>query len=286
MFYPTTYLAICLALLTAGTAVSAQAQDSPWAVYVMKPDGSEVRRVAQAADHFDHSSPRWSHDGKRIAFDAAGQRGKREVFVVNADGSDLTMLGNDARPDWSPDDKQIVQDVYGSGLKIVVQNLDGSGRDEIASGVCGRWSPDGSRLAVTDHRNLRIVDLVSGEEREVFEAPFDNLYAGYNWSPDGKLIALTGQTKDGGGARRPLVLVDVAGAEPVATVRMESGQGGSVSFSPDGKRLVLDNKYLIQILDIAGNSRPSVVPGQKGKNKDPHWSPDGQWIVFCSDREE
>jgi len=277
-----TIAAICLVFFAATGAASAQAQDPQWAVYVMKTDGSEVRKVAQSPDHFDHTSPR---DGKRIAFDAAA-RGKREVFTVNVDGSELKSLGHDARPDWSPDDKQIAYDVYGQGLKVVVQNADGSGHEEIANGVCGRWSPDGSRLAVTDHKNLWIVALVSGEQREVFEEPFDNLYAGYNWSPDGKRIALTGQTKAGGGGKRPLVLIDVEeGAQPVAVVRMESGQGGSVSFSPDGKRLVLDNKYLIQILDVGGNARPRVVPGQKGQNKDPHWSPDGQWIVFCSDRD-
>ncbi len=266
-------------------AAHASAQDSNWAVFVMKPDGSQARKVVQAGSG-DHSSPRWSHDGKQIAFDAVTTaRGKREVYVVNADGTGLRSLGSDARPDWSPDDKQLAYDLYSQQPSVFVQNLDGTGQTEIAAGVCGRWSPDGSQLAVTDHKNLRIIDLVSGEARELFDTPFDNIYGGYNWSPDGRYLALTAQTKAAGGGARPLLIVDVAAKPARSVVRMRGGQGGSVSWSPDGKQLAIDNKYLIWLLEVSGTSTPRVIPGQKGQNKDPHWSSDGEWIVFCSDRD-
>ncbi len=266
-------------------AVRAEADDSRWAVYVMKPDGSQVRKVVEASNCLDHSSPRWSHDGRQIAFDAVSRlQGNRQLFVVDAGGANLRNLGSNARPDWSPDDKQIAYEVYGGGRRVFVQNTAGGGETAIADGVCGRWSPDGSRLAVTDHHNVRIIDLVTGEEQALFDTPYDNIYGGYNWSPDGKRLALTAETAELGGGKRPLLLVDVDKDPPKVTMRMQSGQGGSVSFSPDGKRLAIDDNWLIQILDIEGNRPPKIVPGQKGKNKDPHWSPDGEWIVFCSDR--
>lgn len=252
----------------------------------MKPDGSQVRKVAQVEGFADHGSPRWSHDGKQIAFDAQPVKGgRRYLFVVNADGKKLLDLGHDAQPDWSPDDKQLAFDVYEVRRKIFVQNSDGSGgRTEVTDGACARWSPDGSRLATTDYRNIRIHDLATGESQELFSAPFRSIHAGYCWSPDGKLLAIRALSQRDGGDTRPLLIVEVDSMPPKATVRLQSGQGGTVSFSPDGKQLVIDNGSLIHILDTQGNAPPNAIPGQRGQNRQPHWSPDGEWIVFCSDR--
>lgn len=274
-----------LTWLSLSTSMS-HGQNAPWAIYVMRPDGSQARKVAQADGHLDHGSPRWSHDGKRIAFDAQPAKGnRRQVFVVDADGQNLRNLGHDAHPDWSPDDKQIAFDVYEVRRKIFVQNADGSGgRTEIAEGLCGRWSPDGSRMATNDYRNIRIHDFATGDSFELFAAPFRSVYAGYNWSADGKLLAVSVLTERGGGGTRPLFIVEVDSTPPKVTVRLQSGQGGTVSFSPDGKQLAIDNGYLIHTLDTQGSAPPSAIPGQRGQNKQPHWSPDGQWIVFASSR--
>src|ERR1700704_3485246 len=130
----------------------ARGDNPPSAIFVMKVDGSEVRKIAESPAHDDHSCPRWSHDGKQVAFDASsGPRGKREFFIVNTDGTGLRLFGKEARPDWSPDDKQLAFDVYApKGLEIHVQNLNAEGDTNFARGVCPRWSPSGDRLATTD----------------------------------------------------------------------------------------------------------------------------------------
>ena len=120
----------------------------------------------------------------------------------------------------------------------------------------------------------------------LFDEPFEYLFAGFNWSPDGQRLALCARPK--AGAPRQLLLVSAQGARQGLDVRFESEQGGSVSFSPDGKQLVFDNGYKLFILEVAGKKPPQRIPGQqaKHKNKEPHWSPDGKWIVFSSDRDE
>lgn len=274
----------CLVVGLVAMAAPARGEAAGWAVFVMKADGSQVRRVAQAEGHVDHTSPRWAHSDKQIVFDASGgPRGKREFYLVNADGSGLQTLGLDGRADWSPDDKQIAFETGAPDREIHVQNVDGAGRTKIGNGYCARWSPDGSQLAMTDHHQLFVVDLISGEERALFDPPFASLYGGFNWSPDGKQLVLSAQAK--AGAPRQLVLVDSQGANRGMQVRFQGGQGGSISFSPDGQRLVFDNGYKLYVIDVAGAQPPRQIPGQVGKNKDPDWSHDGDWIVFSSDRD-
>ena len=155
------------------------AADIPTAIFVMKTDGSQVRKVAQVVGYKKHGSPQWSHDGKRLAFDAyEGPDDAKKFFAVQLDGGGLRELGENAMPDWSPDDKQVAYQNYGARGRpgIWVQNEDGRGRNWLADGYCPRWSPDGSQIAFgKTGGNLHVLDLVEGTERTLLDAPLDSL---------------------------------------------------------------------------------------------------------------
>jgi Tol biopolymer transport system component len=84
-------------------------------VYVMNADGSNKVKVSpdNPGAHDDYSDPTWSPDGSKIAFtshregdvDQFGDRA-REIYTVNADGSNPTNISNnpadDFGPDWQP----------------------------------------------------------------------------------------------------------------------------------------------------------------------------------------
>jgi TolB protein len=64
-------------------------------IYVMRPDGSDVKRLTHARAY----TPAWSPDGTHIVFSAPG------LFVMRADGSGITSLpvdgvGETSLPDW------------------------------------------------------------------------------------------------------------------------------------------------------------------------------------------
>src|SRR5438094_181612 len=109
----TAICAACVALCGA----SARAEDE-LGIYVMKIDGSQQRKVAHVEGFSRPASPRWSHDGKRLAFEESdGPDEARKFFVVNVDGTNLQEVGEHGSPDWSPDDKQLVFHHFGGAMR-------------------------------------------------------------------------------------------------------------------------------------------------------------------------
>jgi TolB protein len=151
-------------------------------LYVMRPDGTRVRRLTSIEAEY----PSWSPDGRRIAFmsaepDARGSDPNYDVFVVDRDGSGLKELttwpGEDGWPAWSPDGRWIAFTTthdangryFGVGpyRDVYVMRPDGTAKRRIVVGLIGAmpvWAPDGrtimfmgSRLSHPDATNLWVV---------------------------------------------------------------------------------------------------------------------------------
>jgi TolB protein len=143
--------------------------------YVMRPDGSRVRRIA---NHYVEY-PAWSPDGSKIAFmaqeaGAAGDDPDYNIFVMDADGSTVRRLtnapGEDGWPAWSPDGARIVFASARDDCSI------SEAADCLSTGDIGPWidvwimSPNGSHL------------------RRVTKE-FGQFFA---WSPDGREVLVAG----------------------------------------------------------------------------------------------
>ena len=105
-------------------------------VYTMNPDGRQRRRLAKG------SSPQWSTDGRRIAYDNNG------VYVMNVDGTGKRRIARGGGPRWSPDGKQIAFTRAGD---VYVVHTGGGGERRLTrtgDNDLGAWAP-GSKIVFT-----------------------------------------------------------------------------------------------------------------------------------------
>lgn len=152
-------------------------------LFVAQADGSDPRQLS-TGDRSVHEAE-WSPDGQRIAFTRAYKPGasRRDLYVINADGSNLLRLTNNrnwkqpkvrrnsvAVLSWSPTGRAIAflpgyEGLRGNGVFTV--HSDGS-RDpkRVLSGVYVSnldWSPIDGRLALAVHGSCaRNADLNEG----------------------------------------------------------------------------------------------------------------------------
>jgi eukaryotic-like serine/threonine-protein kinase len=178
-------------------------RDGQWVTYVTYPEGTLWRSTVNGEQRLQlsvgpmHASlPRWSPDGKHIAFMGYEPGEAQRIFTVQADGGAPKQVTNgpdNYDPTWSPDGKLLAfgcNPSQGSDeLEIHILDL-ATGQSSAVPGskalYSPRWSPDGHYIAAlsTDSRTLLLFDFQSKTWSQLAKASF-----GYpSWSRDSKYI--------------------------------------------------------------------------------------------------
>jgi TolB protein len=118
-----------------------------WEIYTLALATGQVNRLTFQADPDGQGWPAWSPDGSQIAFESRGVANGRDIFLMNADGSDVKNITNsssyEGAPIWSPDGKKLAfaSDKDGT-LSIYIMNNDGSQIQRLTS--VWAWGPSWS----------------------------------------------------------------------------------------------------------------------------------------------
>jgi Tol biopolymer transport system component/DNA-binding winged helix-turn-helix (wHTH) protein len=178
--------------------------DGQWVTYVTIPDRALWRSRVDGTQRMQLSDPgkilaglpRWSPDGKRIAFMGRTNTANWRAYLISADGGNFQDLIPGATagfdPNWTADGKSIVVSTSDLG-----PSAQGISQVDLATGkvteVPGserlfspRTSPDGKYLAAitTSSQSLMLFDVATQRWTELVRMPI-----GYpSWSHDGQYV--------------------------------------------------------------------------------------------------
>lgn len=189
-----------------------------------------------------------SPDGKKVAFVAHG-----EVFAGPAGkgGSVHRVTRSTAEESglvWTPDSQKLAYISERSGERhLYLYDFVTSQETQLTNAQAGDanpcFSPDGKSLAfVREGKTLCALDLATGKERELAQGlfgqpPFD-MRTPLAWSPDSRWLAYRSSDEN---AFNNVWVVPAEGGESRAVTFLPNTIGETLSWSPDGKFLLLDS---------------------------------------------
>jgi len=175
----------------------------------------EVTLIADQPDpKLTHcGSSTWSHDGRRILFDATpGTQWALTHLKAIESGEGrprMTDLGTGNCPTFSPADDRIAFLSNADGVEsgVWLMNADGSGRRLLGDYGRPAWSPNGRQLMIISFSNPRQVTLMDAnpEKSGVLQLPDDQIYADPSWAGEDTIVAVIGPTEGD-----TLALIDVS----------------------------------------------------------------------------
>ncbi len=268
-------------------------------IWLVDRDGANHRPLAGGTG--GESSPRWSPDGKRLAFiatDADGAQIHVHWFAQGVTASVTNLVEAPARLAWSPDGRQLAfvmrVAIKREPLKVNLPEAPKGAKWAEPLKAIDRmvYRSDGEGFLPDAYGQVFVVPADGGSARQLTDGPWD--HDGLAWSADGReLLVSANRRKDADSVPNDseIYAVEVAtGAIRALTKRF--GPDAEPAASPDGRyvaytgfddryqgyqraRLYLLRRDSGEIRELAGDLDRDVTS--------PAWSRDSRHIYFSFD---
>jgi dipeptidyl aminopeptidase/acylaminoacyl peptidase len=288
-------IAVC-----AVTAIDATADHYTCTLWTFSLDGRESRQLTQGPKVDD--TPRWSPDGRQVAFLSDRDGGSAQLYVISLDGGEarrLTKTALDVQTHaWRPDGRQIAV-VCGVAVDPE-QRRQGTEDIDVARPSRATDEPeivwrlpykmDGTGYTLAQRAHLFLLDIYSGELEPLTRGDFDVMDV--VWAPDGRRLAYTRTRGEPGHEHcSDLWVMDIGERGAVGESRRLSRQQSTVmspSWSPDGRWVGFtgavddgDAQLRMWLADLhdgrvkpLGDESIEVVPGEL------QWQRDSRSVAF------
>jgi dipeptidyl aminopeptidase/acylaminoacyl peptidase len=213
--------------------------------------------IPMTAEGVSSSHPRWSPDGKYLAFLSSRNAGKSQVWLLNRLGGEGVRLTETAQGvndfEWSPDSTRLVLVLQDPKPEDVEAAKD-KDKDKSAPKpktpppfVIDRLQFKEDTVGYLDRRrtHLYVFDVATKSLTQVTSGDYDDNEPA--WSFDGKSLAFT-----------------------------------SNRSTPDPDRNFNTDIWVIAANNTDKGAHPTQVTTNLGADRSPAWSPDGKWIAFVS----
>jgi Tol biopolymer transport system component len=232
-------------------------RDGHWVLIVRNADGSNPVTLTRPGvnENYPHVSP----DGKKITFESEsgeGEAKRRDIYMMNMDGSDRTLVAEAARDAcWTPDGKSIVY------LKDEFNEL--QYRDFATKGVF-------------------IYDLATGKSRQHVNHDLHHLY-NICCTPDGAWLVAT--VHAGMGYSHAILAIEADGKGVfnlgIPGCRPDvSGDGKCIAWGGDDTILRIANFKVVKGKPKVTDARTVATSEHPIHIYHIDWSPDGRYVAF------
>ena len=277
-------------------------------IYIIPTDGGEPRALTNEKQ--SSQNPRWSPDGKRIAFVSA-RDGEPQIWTLDfADSGTgavkkITKISTGAdAPVWSPDGKWIAftSEVYPECA------TDDCNRTQIEKAAANKVKAKIADRLLYRHWNtwkegkrshIFVVSTESGESRDLtagnYDAPPFSLggQVDYAFSPDSKELAFARNTDkdEARSTNGDIFLVSVAGGEARRITGDNPANDSSPVYSPDGKYIAYRaqskagfeaDRWRLMLFDRKTGQSHSLTEQFDASVESFTFSPDGQRIYLSA----
>jgi Tol biopolymer transport system component len=169
-------------------------------LYVMHADGANARMVTNSLDM--QGAPAWAPDGRSITL-AAGDHGVPHLFRVPLDGRSPASFVREysVDPAWAPDGRFVVYSGPDIGTTFSVKAVTAEAAPHALPALTLTrgarhlaFLPGGRTLMLLrgdiEHKDLWLIDLATGTERQLTHLPADFDIRDFDVSPDGREVVL------------------------------------------------------------------------------------------------
>jgi dipeptidyl aminopeptidase/acylaminoacyl peptidase len=270
--------------------------------------------VPMTTEGVSSSHPRWSPDGRYLAFLSTRNEGKTQVWLLNRIGGEAQRI-TDAVQDvddfaWSPDSRRLVL-ILRDPSPEELEAAKGKDKDEKAGAekekkpktqkpwVIDRLQFKEDEIGYLDRRrtHLYVFDVASKGVTQVTSGDYDDSEPA--WSPDGKLLAFSSNRSVPDPDRTYNSDIWVVSADNtdkgahLTQVTTNPGEDRSPAWSPDGKWIAYVTQLEPKLFQYATHHL-AIAPASGGEARvltlafdrnvsAPHFTPDGKSIYFIAD---